>query len=697
MSTRPQQWLAVIAALSLCNLRSPGQTTTSRELPQITGASAAVYDRVRQRTWFAVPGRPAQLFEWDGTTARLRPGELDTLLRVSALGRAAATGDIHALGFDLQDRLVHGVHDGCRWSWQVTQQFFQPLSFPPIAYDEQRGRFVVYLSQLGSGSQVAEFDGANWTVSPQLPLPWRSGPAFAYDPIQNHCVLFGGADGQGPRDDVWRWTGTQLVPLATNPGPGPRQSASFGYSAAHGGLVLYGDAQLGRRDTWVLAGTTWTQLPTPQDAGPFAQPVLVEDGIGLALVGQHQALLRSGRRLVGNLWSPVDNLTAPTFRQNAAVGFDRRRGELVVFGGTTENSEVLQVFDGRWRQRQPAVAPSRRSGAAFAWSAIDGALLLLGGTDANGPCTDTWSWDGTAWQQRAAAPPARSFATLAADPSGGVMLYGGFAGTVRADHWLWNGSSWQQVAATAAPGGVFGALAAFDEARRRTVLLGNFASGVRTWEWDGVTWTLADTSTHPALSSTHRMAYDPGRSQVVTVQPGCRAWTGSSWQVVPLAGAAPSPQALVSDSRRIGLLALGAGSPMQMTLLTTRPAVATAVGTPCATGEPPALSTLELPELGRADFALTLGSKTPGTPCLVWFGTGGPGAIGPCAIVTAPLLDAVFAVTNQGGTAVVPLPIPDDRTLLGLGLIAQAAVYEPLRSRIGSVTLSAGLQLAIGR
>ncbi|MBL8726767.1 MAG: hypothetical protein JNK49_22195, partial [Planctomycetes bacterium] len=94
---------------------------------------------------------------------------------------------------------------------------------------------------------------------------------------------------------------------------------------------------------------------------------------------------------------------------------------------------------------------------------------------------------------------------------------------------------------------------------------------------------------------------------------------------------------------------------------------------------------------------LALGSQTPGTPCVVWFGTGGPSAIGPCAIVTAPLLDGVFAVTNQGGSAVLPLPIPDDRALLGLGLIAQAAVYEPLRSRIGSVTLSAGLQLAIGR
>ncbi|MBM4060555.1 MAG: hypothetical protein FJ265_05600 [Planctomycetes bacterium] len=134
-----------------------------------------------------------------------------------------------------------------------------------------------------------------------------------------------------------------------------------------------------------------------------------------------------------------------------------------------------------------------------------------------------------------------------------------------------------------------------------------------------------------------------------------------------------------------------------MTLLTARPAAASEVGTACALADPPALTTLELPEAGRADFALALGTRAPGSPCVLWFGTGGPGAIGPCAIATGPTLGSMFATTNAGGSAVLPLPIPDDRTLLGLGLIAQGAVYDPLRSRIGGVALSAGLAMTVGR
>jgi len=702
MSARRSPLLAAIAAIAVPALLSAlarGQTMTFRELPQIAGASAAVHDPQRQRTWFAVPGTPARLFEWNGATARLRPHELDTLSLVSALGCEAATGRIHALGFDLQARLVHGVHDGCRWTWQVTTQYFHAQSYPPIAYDTARGRFVVYLFQFGTASLVVEFDGTTWVPTSQPQQPWRHAPAFAYDPVQNHCVLFGGTDSQGPRGDAWRWDGTSFTPLTTNPGPGPRQGASFGFSAAHGGLVLYGNSPFGQLDTWVLTGSTWTRLPTPQDAGPFAQPVLVEDGLGLTLVGQPNAAVLSGRRLAGALWTPVDGLVAARFRQHAAVGFDRNRGELVVFGGAPDDFERMQVFDGRWHQRQPAVVPSRRNGATFAWSAVDGALLLHGGTDPVGvPCTDTWTWDGSTWLQRTAvAPPPRSFGSLAADPGGGVMLYGGFDGTVRADHWLWNGSSWQQVAATGAPGAVAAALAAFDETRRRTVLLGNFAGVVQTWEWNGTSWTLADTSTHPAPGSNNRMAYDPGRGQVLTVQPGIRAWTGSGWQVVPFLGTVPSPQALVEDTRRGGLLALDAAAPMRVTLLTARPAAASEVGTACALADPPALTTLELPEAGRADFALALGTRAPGSPCVLWFGTGGPGAIGPCAIATGPTLGSMFATTNAGGSAVLPLPIPDDRTLLGLGLIAQGAVYDPLRSRIGGVALSAGLAMTVGR
>lgn len=688
--------LASVLLLALAN----AQTPIFRELPHLAGASAAVHDPSRDRTWFAMPGTPARLFEWDGTTVRARSGELDTLTRVLALGFEAASGRIQALAFDLQARLVRGTHDGCRWNWQATQQYLSPTSYDPIAYDSVRGRFVIYRFHTNSTSRIVEFDGTNWVTTIHPNVTWRNGPAFAFDPSVGRCVLFGGSDSTGPLADSWTWNGITFAPLTTSPGPGPRQGASFGWSSTHAGLVLYGNSLPGTTDTWLLTGATWTQLQSTYDAGWFSQPVLVDDGMGLVLVGLANHLLMSGRRLLGSTWAPVPGLVAPPYRQRAAVGFDRRNGELVAFGGTQEDIEVMQVFDGRWHQVQPTLAPARRSGAGLVWSAVDNALLMHGGSDANGvPLTDTWTWNGSTWRHLTppTSPPPRLFGAFASDPAGGVLLYGGFAGSARADHWRWNGTTWQQVAAAAAPGAVFGALAALDEVRQRTVLLGVFpGSALQTWEWDGLAWTLRDASSHPPLASGCRMAFDPARGQVTTLHPAVQAWNGSLWQSVPYAGQLPNIQALVSDTRRGGLLVLGSSGPVTVTTLTTQPATGTVVGSACALVDPPSLVALELPALGLADFALDLGTLAPGAPCMVWFGVGGPGTIGPCAIATGPTLGSVFATTDAGGNALLPLPIPDDRSLLGFSLLAQGAVFDPARSPIGNVTLSAGLALAIG-
>lgn len=689
------QFLAFVLLLTLTN----AQTPTFRELPNLAGATAAVHDPSRARTWFSMPGSPARLFEWDGTTMRVRPGELDSLSRVLAFGFEAATGRIQALAFDLQARLVRGTHDGCRWNWQQTSQFLSPTSYDPIAYDSVRGRFVIYQFHLNSGSRVVEFDGTNLVTTVVPNLPWRNGPAFAFDPAGARCVLFGGGDSTGTQGDTWTWDGATFAPLPTNPGPGPRQGGSFGWSSMHGGLVLYGNALLSTADTWLLTGSLWTQLPSIYDPGWYRQPVLVDDGAGLVLVGLSNQQQMSGRRLIGAQWAPLPGLVAPTYRQRAAIGFDPRNGELVAFGGTQEDLEVMQVFDGHWHQRSPTLAPARRSGAGLVWSAVDNALLLHGGSDANGAMlTDTWTWDGSAWHQLTppTSPPPRFFGAFAADPAGGVLLYGGFAGAARADHWRWDGATWQQVAAVGAPGAVFGALAALDEARQRTVLLGSFTGALQTWEWDGLAWTLRDASSHPPVASSCRMAFDPARGQVTTLYPAVQVWNGSLWQSVPYAGQLPAMQALVTDTRRGGLLALGYAGPLAVTSMTSQPATGTVVGSACALVDPPSLVALELPALGHSAFALDLGTLAPGAPCVVWFGVGGPGTIGPCAIVTGPTLGIVFATTDAGGNALLPLPIPDDRALLGFALLTQGAVFDPARSPIGSVALSAGLALAIG-
>lgn len=679
---------------------SAAQAPTFRELTQLTGAYAAVHDPLRQRTWFAMSGSPARQFEWDGATLRARQGDLDAILRIKAYGFDANAGNVVALGFNLQSQLVYGTHDGCRWQWQATPQFLTIYNSDPITYDQARRRFVIFQFQTNQTSRVVEFDGTTWTTTVTPQPTWRASPAFAYDPQQNHCVLWGGLDSQGMRNDTWRWDGTTFLQLNTNQGPGPRTGATFAYSSTHGGLVLYGDTQQTQLDTWLLVGANWTRLPTTTDAGLMGQPVLVDDGLGICAVGRESSFFTSGSRLAGNHWTLADGLTSTAARTNGLFAFDRRRNELVAFGGTLTPFEALQVFDGRWRQRAPTVMPPQRGGAVFAWSEVNQAVLLHGGNDQVGvTLNDTWLWDGAAWQPLAppTLPPPRLFGAFAGDPSGGILLYGGFDGTVRSDHWLWNGGTWQQVAANGAPGPVFGALAALDEARQVTVVLGTFVGPTQqTWEWNGTAWQLRNTGGHPGLATGTRVAFDPGTGQVVALNPGLLAWNGSTWQSLPFAGPPGSGRVMLTDPHRGGLLLVSESLPIQVTTLTTQPAQSLVVGSGCATGTAPALGTLGMPALGQPDFALDLGSRVPGAPWAVWFGVGGPGALGPCAIVTGPTLGIAFGLTGPGGNAQLPLPIPSDRALLGLALLSQGAVFDAPQSPIGTLTLTAGLSLAIG-
>ena len=690
------------AALLLLAAALPAQTLAFTTLPTFAGATAAVHDPLRLRTWFAAAGSPARCFEWDGQALRERSGDLVGVTRVLAMASEVATGDLVALAFDLQQQLLAGRHDGRRWQWQAAPALPHSNPTPVFTYDAARGRFVAYGFFTNSTSVVQEFDGTTWSTHLLPQLAWRNGPAFAYDPLGQRCVLFGGTDLTGPRGDGWTWDGTTAAPLSTTPGPGPRLGASFAFAASQAGLVLYGDTlQTTPQETWVLRGSTWTRLATTSDAGPKVTPVLVEDGQGLIACGRDNSGSASGHRLLGTTWSPLPGMVAPQFRQRAAVGFDRQRNELVVFGGTSDDFDLVQVFAAGWQQRQPATTPGRRTGAKCAWSAADGQLLFFGGSDATGVArNDTWLWNGSTFVPRPspAGPAPRLAAALAPAPGGGVLLYGGFLGTTLfADHWHWDGTGWQLLASQGAPGPVTNGLAAFDEGRGETLLFDSLGSQARTWRWDGGSWTLAATDPAPPFGAARQLAYSPQLGRVVAVIGGAvTAWNGTAWQPLASQGDVPSLQALVTDPGRGVLLGLGAASPLAVTLVGEQLAATAPVGTACATQRAPELVPLQRPALGSRDFALDLGTAAAGAPCLFWCGLGGTAAFGPCTLWTGPTLAAVFATTHAGGNATLAIPLPADPQLLGQRLVVQGAVYDPPRSPLGNVGLSAGLELRLG-
>jgi hypothetical protein len=114
-------------------------------------------------------------------------------------------------------------------------------------------------------------------------------------------------------------------------------------------------------------------------------------------------------------------------------------GGVVLFGGDDGDDFLgdTWTWDGTdWNQRSPAHAPKARSGVSMALDQAHGRVVLFAGRRFN----DTWTWDGTDWTKRAPAhaPAGRIFCPMATDPAdGGTLLFG-------PDTWTWDGTDWTQ-------------------------------------------------------------------------------------------------------------------------------------------------------------------------------------------------------------------------------------------------------------
>jgi N-acetylneuraminic acid mutarotase len=127
-------------------------------------------------------------------------------------------------------------------------------------------------------------------------------------------------------------------------------------------------------------------------------------------------------------------------------------GQLVVFGGYGAQGPCADTwtFDGTtWTAASTTNAPSARYGAVMA--PLGNTLVLFGGEDASGTyLSDTWTWDGSTWTSHAVAGPTSRAQASIATVDGAVILFGGYGlqtttsegDTTLSDTWSWDGSMW---------------------------------------------------------------------------------------------------------------------------------------------------------------------------------------------------------------------------------------------------------------
>jgi hypothetical protein len=262
----------------------------------------------------------------------------------------------------------------------------------------------------------------------------------------------------------------------------------------------------------------------------------------------------------------------PTGRYNHAMTYDSARGVAVLFGGDDNAAGLLGdtwIWNGSfWVNASPAGTagvdfPTARHSHSMAYDSTRDVVVLFGGDD-GAFCSDTWEWNGTAWNDVLPGgvagtnfPSPRYNHAMTYDSTRGVVvLFGGDDGTLCSDTWEWNGSVWTDVS----PGGVEGTN--FPTARRSHAMVydsaldivvlfggddGSYCSD--TWEWNGTTWTdvspggVAGTD-FPLARHSHAVAYDSGGGALLLfggTGTGGRLgdaweWNGSAWSDVSTTG-----------------------------------------------------------------------------------------------------------------------------------------------------------------
>jgi hypothetical protein len=286
-----------------------------------------------------------------------------------------------------------------------------------------------------------------------------------HEQVGRVILVNGGPEtGKSPSEplELWSWDGEKWSLLSADPnGPRWRNFASVSYDSKRNVLVLYGGLQVESQsfeETWEWDGQTWKQHAT-QGPGP---------------------------------------------RESAGMAYDNARERVVLFGGAQSGKMMNDTWewDGSQWTQVSTEGPSARFPAGFVYDVAHQNVVLFGGhvVDAQGITTygDTWTWDGTSWQEiTSEGPSPRDGAdAVFTQDSNQILLFGGAEigsdVTLLNDTWLWNGNQWARVETEGPPARVHPAMA-FDAARGKIVMTGgsNAPSTVLsdTWEWDGQTWT----------------------------------------------------------------------------------------------------------------------------------------------------------------------------------------------------------------
>jgi hypothetical protein len=264
-----------------------------------------------------------------------------------------------------------------------------------MAWDPSSHRLLLFGGEGSSAPGVLEaslrdtwaWDGSGWNrLRPALAPPGRLGTgtaALATDEATGQLLLVSDA---GPRGSscalsTWRWTGAGWAELTPATPPRSALSGRLAYDPAARGLVLV------------------TGLPTASACGGVAATAAVWTWDGSGWAERHPGTEPAAKRVVdGQLSGAPQGVVVP-------------------------GHHSWSWQDGDWHDAGPDPdGPGARFGAAVAYDARRGQAVLFGGCCIVGGrfgsvYDDSWTWSGRGWVRRGGSLPPAETATAVTPPS----------------------------------------------------------------------------------------------------------------------------------------------------------------------------------------------------------------------------------------------------------------------------------------
>ncbi len=528
------------------------------------------YDSARKRAVLLQPSNDGRnvldVMEWDGQRWHRSqvPGSpslrhLPAWCYDPVLGACVLFGGTEA-GLPLSDTWLW---DGRSWTEVRTPMSPSARYFAMTCFEPTIGRIVLFGGEGRLNQQTVllgdlwSFDGKTWRLEngggSNAPLP-RTQHALFYDALVGELVLYGGYTGAFSTD-TWSWRPSQgWRQLVVSGVPPNRIYHAVAFDTTRGvGLLVGNYGGWIDNETWEWNGVLrrWSLVGSipPTNGG--------RSGSGVVWTGSEVLMCGGGMDYRNTAWGHRSDL----FRWHTATktwielhpslpdgwhwqfATDPVRKTLVAYRSDGIPTVLWERAGGVWKAFPPKsdFHPKDRWHPCVANDGR-GAVIVFGGRRGTSTfLADAWSYDGKAWTALPTGPSGRSRVAAVGTPwnGGTAWFYGGRTNdspvTTSDELWAYT-TAWTKVVKTALwPPELEGAALAYDSDRDRVVLFGGTnAQGDtnRTWEWNGLRWSIVNPIASPPPMSLHRMSYDPRLKRCIAINGLGEAWTydGTTWE-----------------------------------------------------------------------------------------------------------------------------------------------------------------------